>query len=356
MNIQLPVSTESLLQTTAVPYPINILRKKPWYSFIKQNGYQTFAKRLMVKVFSDSESAQELWQAFSPNRSMFDMWEVRRMFAQSFNREPYFLTLYEQSDKHPSILGVLPLWIDNDIYEGDYTWFGGFWPEDNTFFVKDPEVIPLLLMVAPKPLLLHSITPTNEYDFLTTLSGFTEVEDKKYYLNLEGIHSVEEYLRSLRKKKRHNLRRDQKHILSLHPAIEFGNQQHLSRMFDLNIERINELRKKGLDDRSVFEKQAHQTVFKKLLTIPFLESKIISTRIKGVVEAVEMGFVFKDTYYALTSGANIKKYSGLGVFSNLLVIEEAIRSGCSRIDFLSVDYNWKESWGFYASAQYQFTK
>lgn len=343
--------------TATEPYPLHILNKKPWHAFIRTNGYKALAKKLRMQVVTDMETAEQLWQIFTPNKSLFDLWEFRKTFAEQFALEPYFITLYEQTGSRAHILGILPLWLDNDEYAGKYTWFGGFWPEDNTFFVKDPELIPLMLMAAPKPLILDCISQESDYEFLNTLEGFTTAADKKYYLNTSTFKSVDDYLMTLKKKKRQNIRRDRKHISTFNPRIAYGRTHSLDRMYELNIERINELKEKGYRDESWFDDVRYQMLFRKLVSCsPRLKPMIITTDIGNQTESVEYGFIYNKTYYALISGTNIKQYSGLGVYSNLLVIEEAIKQGCNSIDFLSSNYNWKESWKLDAVALYKFTK
>ena len=165
MDLSLPdLSLNDTIST--VPYPTGILTKRPWHSFVKTNGYLSLAKRLSIKVYSQMSAAEILWKTFSTNDSLFGLWDFRRAFFESFNIEPYFLTIF---DKHEdTILGMLPLWLDDDEFEGKYSWYGGYWPENNTFFVKDPEIIPLLLMAAPEPLHLSCIKPLQIMRFCKT--------------------------------------------------------------------------------------------------------------------------------------------------------------------------------------------
>ncbi|PJE63931.1 hypothetical protein COU89_00585 [Candidatus Roizmanbacteria bacterium CG10_big_fil_rev_8_21_14_0_10_45_7] len=343
--------------TTTEPYPIHILNKKPWHAFIRTNGYRALAKKLRMQVVTDMETAEQLWQIFTPNKSLFDLWEFRKAFAENFAVDPYFITLYEQIGSRAHILGILPLWLDNDEYAGKYTWFGGFWPEDNTFFVKDPEFIPLMLMAAPKPLILDCIIQDKDYEFLNNLAGFTTTDDKKYYLNTSSFKSVDDYLITLKKKKRQNIRRDKKRISLFNPHVAYGRMHALDRMFSLNIERMNELNKKGYREKSCFEDVRYKHLFRSVTTCSTrIKPMIITTDIGNQTESIELGAIYNKTYYAFISGTNIKDYSGLGVYSNLLVIEEAIKQGCNSIDFLSGNYNWKESWQLDAVPLYKFTK
>jgi len=44
------------------------------------------------------------------------------------------------------------------------------------------------------------------------------------------------------------------------------------------------------------------------------------------------------------------------VFSNLLLIKDAIDQGCTKIDFLEGSNHWKESWHLSTEWQYMFEK
>ena len=83
---------------------------------------------------------------------------------------------------------------------------------------------------------------------------------------------------------------------------------------------------------------------------------MISISLNDKVEAVEFGLVYKKTYYAFNAGVDVSHFSGLGVFSNLLVIEDALSLGCTKIDFLESDNNWKASWQLSSFYQYSFKK
>lgn len=351
MDLTLPVQGDHSVNST--PYPTHLLRRKPWYDFTRHNGYQALAKQLRLQVVSNIETAGYLWEQFSLNQSLFDLWDVRRSFYESFKIDPYFLVLYEQKYHKQNILGVLPLWLDGDYWKDEYSWYGGFWPEDNTFFVKDLEVIPLLLMAAPAPLELQCIKPLAQYDFLRSFPGFGD-NDQKFFMNLSTCGTPEAYLMNIKKKKRHNIRRDCNRIESLNPVIEFGRFDQLERLFKLNIERFKDM---PPDDKSIFENKDEQALFYNLIKrVHVAEPYVMTVSIKGQVEAVEVGFIYDGVCYAFSSGANIPAYSGLGVYSNFKLIEEMMRRDLTKIDFLQGDYNWKSSWELDSYMSCEFSK
>lgn len=354
-------SPTKLLQ--ACSYPASLLTKTPWNKFTEKNGFISLSRRLTLKVFYKLGKIRKLWEEFSPNISAFDLWDVRDAFLKAYRFEPYFLTIARQRGKDQEILGVLPLWFNSDKDRRDtvdfqkYAWFGSNWPEDNVFFVKGSEIIPLLLIAAPKPLELACIKPLSELDFLTSLPGFTNEEDKKFFLDLSNISTLDHFLSRLKKKKRYNLKRDRKKILSFNPKITINENFHIEDLFFLSIKRFKEQFPDEPKEHSAFEDERRKNVFRNLIAnAKKYQSRLIATIINGEVAAVEFGIVYNKTYFALNSGANISKYSGIGIFSNLLVIEDALNLGCTKIDFLEGDNNWKKSWNFTHVYQYQFKK
>ena len=349
------------------PYPVSYLSQKPWKTFLSKNGYVNLSKKLMLKVFSTEEEIEDLWKRFSEQFSVFDLWEVRCAFWKAYNFSPYFISLLKGNSEHSEVIGLLPLWHNSDKLEkgddpdecdaGKFVWFGSNWPEDNVFNISDPELIPLLLTAAPSPLELACIRPKTEYEFLKDFPQFTLEEEEKYFLNLERYKTVDEYLSKLKKKKRYNLKRDRKKILSLRPQIFINRKNDLEELFNLNIMRFREVFPDEPDEHSAFEDERRKNVFRNLSKYSGnYETRIITTVINGQIEAVEFGLVYNKTYFALNAGADISSYSGLGVFSNLLVIEDAVELGCKKIDFLEGDNNWKESWHLDHLYQYQFKK
>jgi len=337
-----------------------VLAQSSWGDFPPDNKLIDLAQNLQFKIETDLKICQDLWQKFSANESVFDLWEVRESFYRGYKFAPYFITV----SKDQNLAGVLPLWFNSNPTFGKtasdwqkYTWFGSNWPEDNTFFVVDEEIIPLLLLAAPKPIELACIKPQKNYEFLKDYPGFTSEEEKKYFLDLSHVCSLDDFLARLKKKKRYNLRRDKKRILSLSPKIIIEDHRNLETMFKLSIERFRKKYPDEPSEQSAFEDERRKEVFRSLVAnARDYQVRLITTIIDSKIEAVEFGLVYNKTYYALNAGVDVSRFSGLGVFSNMLVIEDALNLGCTKIDFLESDNNWKDSWHLSSYYQYQFTK
>ncbi len=108
---------------------ISLFPKTEQNSWLWKNGYSKLAPQLLVKIHSHLEECQWLWDKFSPNNSLFNLWEFRLAWFQGFGYHPYFYTLYLREKP----VAVLPLWFNKE--EKRYEWFGGLWPEDNHFLL-----------------------------------------------------------------------------------------------------------------------------------------------------------------------------------------------------------------------------
>jgi len=51
--------------------------------------------------------------------------------------------------------------------------------------------------------------------------------------------------------------------------------------------------------------------------------------------------LFNECYYTLICGYDVWNFSGIGNFLNLFEIDDAIRLGMKKIDFLQENYEWK---------------
>ena len=341
-------------------YPANLISLPSWNNLLTDKNVINLSQNLKLKITNEISECENLWKQFSPNESVFDMWEIRAAFYGGYKFNPYFLSFY----KNQKIIGLLPLWFNANPTFGKtssdyrkYTWFGGGWPEDNVFFAENEEIIPLMLLAAPKPLELACLRPLSKYEFLESFPGWSLEEDKKYYLDLSHIATIDDFLLHLKKKKRYNLKRDKRRICEFSPKIIIDEGSNIERMFELSIERFKTKYPDDPSEQSAFEDDRRKEVFREIVkNAKDYQVRLITTIINNKIEAVEFGLVYKKIYYALNAGVDVSHFSGLGVYSNLLVIEDALNLGCTKIDFLESDNNWKASWQLSSFYQYQFTK
>lgn len=304
------------------------------------------SKDLIFRVESDLNKCQKLWEEFSTRESLFDLWDFRLAFWRGHKFSPYFITLSFQE----KVLSVLPLWFDGE--DQQYTWFASSWPEDNLFFTKRIDTIPLLLKLVPGKARLFCI---RSQEGITDQPGLLEKDEEKYVLDIKEFTSMDNFWNLLKKKKRYNLKRDWKKIQSLNPKIVYDDFSHLENLFKLNIGRFDGM---VLDDsKSTFLPKEKQVIFKEIVNLAKdYKVRMISTIIDNKIVAVDLVAIYNNIYYCLAGGCDVEGYSGLGTFANLKLIEDAISLGVEKIDFLQGDLNWKASWRLTPIPLFKFAK
>jgi len=297
-----------------------------------KNGDSPLAKTLRIKIISDLNSCLKLWNRFSYRKTLFDTWEFRLAFYKAYKYKPYFLLLKNQSKE----LALLPLWYEDE--KEKYFWFGSDWQEEVRFFSTNPNYVPLLLFLAPSPLFLNAISE----DSARSLKGKVKLEEDepKYVLNLKGFRSHEDYLMTLKKKTRLNLRRDRRKIERQNPKIvidHFSNFEHLVRLSKERFEQKSE--------KTDWEDPRKVEAFRQVIRLAGKSYKIrmISVLIGNKIAGVDLIALFNRCYYTLICGYNVRNFSGIGNFLNLFEIDDAIRLGMRKIDFLQDSYEWKNN-------------
>jgi len=299
------------------------------------NGLSRLINEIKVEIVSDIDRCKSLWNQFSPDESVFDNWDLRMAFHEAYGYTPYFLVVRNKYET----LGVLPL--DWDQAEDEYMWFGGDWLEDQKFFVTNPNYIPLLLFLAPKPIVLDAIVPE-------TVSGIKHEVDmgispSKFVLDLRKYESIESYIQSLSKKKRHNLRRDVARNAKLDPKILTG---HKDDFYTSN--QIIQKRSQEWGELPDFAEDEYIIkAFENVLSLKKetgIKLRMFSVYIDGVCGATDVNLIYKNTYYTLRGGYDVNKFPGIGNYIFAKEIEDAISLGMEKIDFLQIDYGWKHKW------------
>jgi CelD/BcsL family acetyltransferase involved in cellulose biosynthesis len=309
-----------------------------------------FVLRHKIVVVSDIKECEKLWREFSPNLTLFDTWEFRLAFYEAYKYKPYFLVLKKNGEN----LALLPLWYeDNNFYDKNlkrYTWFGSDWQEEVGFFAKDINYIPLLISVAPTPLYLNAISK-DSIEKLKDKIEFKE-DEPKYVLNLKGFKNHEDYLMTLKKNTRRNLRKDRNRILKQNPEIVINNFSDLDVLIELAKERFRE---KG--ESADWEDPRRVEAFKNVIKFSGKSYKVrmIKVKINGKDAGVDLICILNKTYFAVKCGYNISEFSGIGNFINLYEIDDAIKLGMEKIDFLQNNYQWKNKY-FPPVPLYKFEK
>lgn len=284
-----------------------------------------------IEIVFDISHCFNLWEEFSPKKSLFDTWEFRLAFYKGYGYKPYFLLLRNKNEN----LAFLPLWYDED--KRKYTWFGSDWQEEVRFFTKDLNLIPILLSAAPSPLYLNAIAKDSINPLIRRVKF--ENDEPKYILNLEGFKNHEDYLTVLKKNRRRNLRKDKRRIERQNPKIVIDNFSDFEHLVRLSKERFKQ---KG--EKTDWEDPRRVETFRQVIKLSgkSYQVRMISIKMGEKTAGVDLICLFNKTYFAIKCGYNIKEFSGIGNFINLFEIDDAISLGMEKIDFLQNNYEWKD--------------
>lgn len=298
-----------------------------------KNRYSPVFKGLRIEIVSDIEGCFNLWNEFSPKKSLFDTWEFRFAFYLGYKHKPYFILLKNLNEN----IGLLPLWYERD--ERKYFWFGSSWQEENTFFVKKPLLVPLLLNICPAPVLLNAIKVSN----ISAMKEFVDLkfDDSKYILNLSDIKTSEDFLMKLKKNRRRDLRKDRGRIERQNPKIIINNFSNFDDLIRLSKERFKQ---KG--EETDWEDPQRVETFRQVIKLAGRSYKIrmVTICIGEKIAGVDLIALFNNCYYALKCGYDVKNFSGIGNFINLIEIEDALKLGMRKFDLLQNNYEWKNRW------------
>lgn len=322
------------MKSSSIPL-LSLFPKIPENKIFYQNGLSKIIDRLHVRVHSSLEQCYALWEKFTPQKSLFDLWDFRLAWWEGYRCVPYFYAIYEGGTP----LALLPLWFDEE--KKRFEWFGSEWMEDNRFFVKDEEFINVLLKLIPKAMYLNSLE-------VAPAKTIAEVEvgrdHDKYVKDLGRFSDMTEYLATLKKKHRYNLKRDYFQIQKLHPRIEIVEAQNHVEDFS-DIVRLSLQRFSG-DEKSDFRFKEDVEAGRAILRNSGLyKCKLIKVFIRDYLAVVDLVVMYRDTYYMLIGGANdVSRFPGIGNFMVYLEFEEAIKNGYKLVDCLQVDYGWKHKY------------
>lgn len=325
---------------------LNPLLINQYYLFEDVNISHKLKRKLELKVVSNLNQCQEIWNLFSSKKSLFDLWSFRFSWYEGYQYQPCFYTIYEE--KKP--LACLPLWFD--IEKKRFEWFGSYWMEDNDFFYLDDRFIKILFKIAPKPVYLNAISSSlvKKVDFFENHSLLPD--RPKYVFQFNNIKNMDQYLSTLSKKHRYNLKRDYLNIKkNFKPKIEIfysNNFSYFEELISLSKKRFNGMLK---DQTDLIIPQRIKTYKSILKNQGNYRVKFVRVQIQNFVAAIDLVIVTKDRYYPLKGANDINRFPGIGNFMTYIEFEDALKTGFSYIDCLQDDYGWKHK---YLSSKHLF--
>lgn len=295
-------------------------------------------KNTTFKIVKDIEGCYEIWNFFSQKQSLFDLWDFRYSWYQGYQYQPFFYTLFEKNTP----LACLPLWFNS--VKKRYEWFGSDWMEDNIFFYRDKFFFELLLRLLPKKIFLNAIiNDPVEINFPAFFNK--EKDDPKYVLYLQKFKNIEDYLSSLSKKHRHNLKRDYFNILNKYqPCIEMVNSndfRFFEEIINLSKKRFNGTLKDHTDLTIPQRIKTYKSILK---NVGLYQVKFVMIKIQKIIAAIDLIITYNKNYYSLKGANDINRFPGIGNFINFIEIQDAINNQFHFFDCLQIDYNWKHKY------------
>ncbi len=316
---------------------LSVISPKSQYQTVKFLKTQKYRRSnvadLEIYVEHDITRAESLWNLFSPKNSLFDLWSFRLAFWQAYQHLPYFVVA---KDKKINI-GVIPLWYERDTKK--YTWFGSYWHEDNNLWITSPKYIRPVLEHIPKGTILNSILP---FLYRSKLLGFVP-DEPKYVIDVYKFRSIEEYFLALPKRNRDKLKADYKRINKLSPKLIINRWSDFGTLIKLSQQRLVSIG----EIPDTYDKRrlcTFRNIIKNSGELQEYEVKLLTIEIEGQIAAVDLICVYNNRYYSIRGGNDIKNFPGVGNYIHLMEIEDAIKLGKEKVDFLATDCNWKHKW------------
>lgn len=301
-----------------------------------------------VKVISDVRECGELWNRFSPKKSVFDEWDFRKSFVEGFKYELFFLHVDDKDGK-----GLLPLWHNTD--EKQYEFVGGDWPEDNTIFASSSAAVQKLISAAPTPLVLNALLKNNMTDALSSLGDLKQDDDLKYVLSTEGIETFDQLLLKFSKKHRYNLKYDYKKVLEQNPEIIWDDKNDPS-YFDEYVKLKYVVFNDDGKDENYYALPARREAFRQIImNAKSYSIKTLQIKINGKLAGIDIVIIYKGQYYLIGGAYDVKNFSGVGTAALYLLFEDAIKNNVKLIDCLQEESGWKHRY-FEGRPVYVFKK
>ncbi len=304
-------------------------------------------KKINLKVIKDIQECQQLWNKYSPHRTLWDEWEIALVFYDPLISEPHFI-LVEDENNIP--LGLFPFIFKKET--GLYRMFGGDYGEDYLFWL-DPIHLNMIIHHIPGEIKIFDINGDAAKQAIKNdpkLSTFLTFDDYHYFIDLEKFHhKLEEYLQTFTKKHRKNFLYDLRKIQETPYTFHWEGIEHYDDFVKFSVARFQE--------ESDFIDEHYVRCFKKLLTLLHKKQKLLTLTVSldGILQGLEFAVFDKGIYYVLNGGYN-PQHQNLGKLIIFKHLENAIKLKAQRIDFLSGDTGWKKLWNSQTEEYYSLRK
>lgn len=301
-------------------------------------------------ILDDIDTCEKLWNQFTPNTSIWDLWKtVFSLYDPDLHR-PHFIFI-EDGDQR----GLLPLWYDST--EKYYAFFGGSFPENRSFWFP-LEMFRLFFEAMPTNTVLFDINGPTVEKIIEVYPDFAESfieKDFRYFLNLKRFnYSLENFFKTFSHKHYKNLRYDLKKA----EQVPYE-KTWLDKKFPTEelVEDVVALNKKRFGINSNYTDPELASALKSFCR--YLESEgylhVFSVKLEGKVVGVGAAAFYNQHYYLfeIDSDAECKN---LGKLITMEHIRRAASLKAEEVDLLVGDTGWKQLWNFETESVYRLNK
>ena len=296
-----------------------------------------------IRICDDLEECRLLWQEALRDDSVFQLWEIRNCFQETFHRAPCFI-VREDAD---GVSGLLPLSrIDETgtlaFFPGE-TWHGETWLERNRIVARSPEVFEALLEAVPAGAHIRYV----EKECVPRWSTEAAIDEIGYlFLPERHSFSFQEYLSGFSRKTLKRLQREPNILRKYGVTFRFNVRRDIDEMFRMNLEAFGE--------DSYFHDERFHGGFERLIAELDRRGslRVTTVLVAGAIAAVDVGAVWRNAYTVLAGGTN-RNFPGVAKLINFHHLEIACRERFDSVDFLCGDFGWKRRFRLEARPLYQ---
>ncbi len=302
---------------------------------------------IRVSIYRDLKKCRELWERLWPQECLFDLWAVRRCFAEHYPHPPEFHVAEE--DGH--IVGLLPLsWIEEtqrySFFPGEL-WQGKTWLEQNKIISSKPAAMRALLDSISDPLHLRYLTP----GYLAAISPDDEenpcaVDETGYlFVPAQYDYSFDRYMTEFSRRSQKKLDREMNLLETRGLRCRRGHFPDVEELFQMNI--------RAFGENSYFHDRRFLRSFEALVDWLNVQGLLhITTVLLGEeIAAVDVGAVWKSHYTVLAGGTN-PEFPGVAKIINFQHLKWACQERLALVDFLCGDFGWKSRFHLQARPLY----
>jgi hypothetical protein len=283
-----------------------------------------------IRMVTDLDECQMLWQAVMPGEYITDLWEVRVCFQQHFRRPPNFIVV---EDNH-GISGLLPLSLIEELHCYGYfpgeTWHGKTWLEQNRICFRNGGIHNLLACIQ-LPYHLRYLAANGNGQ----VSG-TVVDEIGYLFSAQRYgYDIRNYFAEFSHKSIKQILRDIAALERGGVTYRYDDIADFDLMIQLNASRF------GVE--SYFYDPRFRESFRSLAHYLHDQGwlRFTTVLIGGEPAAVDMGCLYGGVYTLLAGGTNAD-FPGVAKLINLHHMQRACNEHIPQVDFLCGDFNWKK--------------